>query len=299
MADKTQKLIKAMKEATPKVTPIATDMVLPNHSGIASHPEAEKVFIKSEQGDQGGKIDSEYTSGSGVRFNFGTKTDLDLWMEIGAYLGTNNIDTKNRNFKIFSTAQADIFEVNATTGTATFNFAPTITPFSSAGFIKNDTSGVLSGGNAIDISADTNLTVTSPITLTGDDIGLDKTATYDWSGVHEFQTNTKLQFRDTEIFIHSNTDGEMTIEADVLVTIGAAGDIELGDGTLRDLKPNTDGKMNLGNSSKHFASLFLHSFTDATRGAAGNAGRVIFNTNDGNLNIDNGTNWILPNGTVT
>lgn len=38
---------------------------------------------------------------------------------------------------------------------------------------------------------------------------------------------------------------------------------------------------------------------DATRGAAGTAGRVIFNTDDGNLNIDNGTNWILPDGTTT
>lgn len=40
-------------------------------------------------------------------------------------------------------------------------------------------------------------------------------------------------------------------------------------------------------------------FTDATRGAAGAAGRVIFNTDDANLNIDDGTNWILPDGTVT
>jgi hypothetical protein len=40
-------------------------------------------------------------------------------------------------------------------------------------------------------------------------------------------------------------------------------------------------------------------FTDATRPTAGVAGRVIYNSTDGNLNIDNGTNWILPNGTVT
>lgn len=39
--------------------------------------------------------------------------------------------------------------------------------------------------------------------------------------------------------------------------------------------------------------------SDATRGAAGTAGRIIFNTTDGNLNIDNGTNWILPDGTTT
>jgi len=40
-------------------------------------------------------------------------------------------------------------------------------------------------------------------------------------------------------------------------------------------------------------------YTDAQRPAAGTAGRVIFNTDDGNLNIDDGTNWILPDGTTT
>jgi len=40
-------------------------------------------------------------------------------------------------------------------------------------------------------------------------------------------------------------------------------------------------------------------FADGNRPAAGTAGRVIFNTTDGNLNIDDGTNWILPDGTTT
>jgi hypothetical protein len=39
--------------------------------------------------------------------------------------------------------------------------------------------------------------------------------------------------------------------------------------------------------------------TDSTRGDAGQAGRVIFNSDDGNLNIDTGTDWILPDGTIT
>lgn len=39
--------------------------------------------------------------------------------------------------------------------------------------------------------------------------------------------------------------------------------------------------------------------TDATRGNAGNAGRVVFNSDDGNLNIDDGSQWILPDGTPT
>lgn len=40
-------------------------------------------------------------------------------------------------------------------------------------------------------------------------------------------------------------------------------------------------------------------FTDATRPAAGVAGRVIFNSDDGQLNVDDGTNWTLPDGTTT
>lgn len=43
----------------------------------------------------------------------------------------------------------------------------------------------------------------------------------------------------------------------------------------------------------------LYVTDDAGRPAAGTAGRVFFNTTDGNLNIDDGTNWILPDGTTT
>jgi hypothetical protein len=45
--------------------------------------------------------------------------------------------------------------------------------------------------------------------------------------------------------------------------------------------------------------LLLNVYTDATRPAAGTAGRVIFNSDDGQLNIDDGTNWTLPDGTTT
>ena len=45
--------------------------------------------------------------------------------------------------------------------------------------------------------------------------------------------------------------------------------------------------------------LQLDVLTDSTRGSAGTAGRVFYNSDDGNLNIDNGTNFILPDGTTT
>ena len=39
--------------------------------------------------------------------------------------------------------------------------------------------------------------------------------------------------------------------------------------------------------------------TDDTRGDPGSPGRLIFNTDDSNLNVDTGTNWILPDGSTT
>lgn len=45
--------------------------------------------------------------------------------------------------------------------------------------------------------------------------------------------------------------------------------------------------------------IVFKSYTNATRPAAATAGRTIFNTDDGNLNIDTGSGWILPDGTAT
>lgn len=39
MADKTDRLLRSMRQQNHKVTPIATDMIIPNHSGVKNHPE--------------------------------------------------------------------------------------------------------------------------------------------------------------------------------------------------------------------------------------------------------------------
>jgi len=118
------------------------------------------------------------------------------------------------------------------------------------------TLGVLGVNVQSDPDDDTINTVTAPITLTGVDLGLDLTTTYDWSGVHEFQTNVKLQFRDTGIFIHSNSDGELTVEADTKLILGKEGDIVLGGSNEFTMRPQTDVKMNLGDSTHTFAKIF-------------------------------------------
>ncbi len=43
----------------------------------------------------------------------------------------------------------------------------------------------------------------------------------------------------------------------------------------------------------------LWTYSDATRPAPVNPGMLIFNTDDGQLNIATGTDWTLPDGTVT
>ena len=45
-------------------------------------------------------------------------------------------------------------------------------------------------------------------------------------------------------------------------------------------------------------NLVLHVYTDATRPAARTEGRMIYNSDTGQLNIDTGSDWTLPDGTV-
>lgn len=44
MVTKTTQLLKSMKQTIPKVTPIATNMVLPNLSGVTHHQEFQNFF---------------------------------------------------------------------------------------------------------------------------------------------------------------------------------------------------------------------------------------------------------------
>lgn len=99
-------------------------------------------------------------------------------------------------------------------------------------------------------------------------------------GVSYFYTSTGLQDAATTTHITPGTDdGSVYIEKFLEVdnTIFADGDV-----TMAATKMLTIGV-----------------YADGSRPAAGTAGRVIFNTTDANLNIDDGTNWILPDGTTT
>jgi len=74
----------------------------------------------------------------------------------------------------------------------------------------------------------------------------------------------------------------------------ASNSIQIGSGTN-----SAASTMSIGDRDYIGNAVRFNAYTDATRGSAGTAGRVIFNSDDGNLNIDDGTNWILPDGTTT
>ena len=68
---------------------------------------------------------------------------------------------------------------------------------------------------------------------------------------------------------------------------------------LADLCRN-GGSMRVGQVANAGSFLRLPRNNDANRpSAAVGAGCVFFNTDDGNLNISDGTNWLLPDGTTT
>lgn len=81
--------------------------------------------------------------------------------------------------------------------------------------------------------------------------------------------------------------GAASSSPDTGLSRASAGIVRVGDGGA-----NANGSMQM-------TEMRLVPLTDATRGSAGTAGRVIYNSDDDNLNIDDGTDWILPDGAVT
>ena len=79
------------------------------------------------------------------------------------------------------------------------------------------------------------------------------------------------------------------------------GDLNIGVDSGKDIVIDADTITLSGAVSNKITNTPLEHYnrTDANRGAAGTPGRTIFNTDDGQLNIDNGSAWTLPDGTTT
>ena len=132
------------------------------------------------------------------------------------------IDTTDVQFYNLGTSDIVLtFNTTSNDGVLTWNTANDRFVFSdsvalaletTAGFVKNNTSGVLSGGNSIDISSDTNLAVSSPIVLTGDTLSWDFSTANTWTNNQTISSTNKLYFRDTSSAIYSSAIGTMKFE---------------------------------------------------------------------------------------
>jgi hypothetical protein len=104
------------------------------------------------------------------------------------------------------------------------------------------------------------------------------TSGFTWDGTHfTLATNQEARFRASTNRVYSNATGEITIEASTLTNVGVAGDIQLGDGTLRTLLPQTTEKISLGSSANRFFNAFF----------------------GGDIDLDDGSNLVLDTGTGT
>lgn len=111
----------------------------------------------------------------------------------------------------------EIIGVGATSGELTLAFPATITDYTltlpsatANGFIKN-TGGTLSFAT-VDVSADTNLAVSSPITLTGDTVGFDFSTTNTWTGSNTFNLAVKIQADAAQIIFDSDSAITTTLQ---------------------------------------------------------------------------------------
>lgn len=95
-------------------------------------------------------------------------------------------------------------------GTAYFDSSVYLNSLTGAGILKIDanelvgvasSSDLLTAIGTIDVSANTNLAVTSPITLTGDTVGFDATANFTWTGTHSFNNTAGIALNSTSPII--------------------------------------------------------------------------------------------------
>lgn len=98
---------------------------------------------------------------------------------------------------------------------------------------------------------------------------------FTWNGTAlTIGTSTKLQFRDTGIYIQSDVDGDLKISADGdvnitggasgQVNVGAAGDIDIFDSVAFRFGPKFTGKAHLGSDSLKWGTGFFNGLLDCS-----------------------------------
>lgn len=171
-------------KARPEIKqPIATGMFLPNHAGIARHPEAKKTF-----GHWTRTGTNLHPTNSGDYVGIGTNSpiaSLHIYNATGGAGPLIQTGQANGDAKFVFQNPSNIWQFGLFNNQFRIVYGATtalyldssrkiyIPVLSSAGFVKNTASGELTGGNTIDISSDTNLSAGTNITLSGDTLNVD------------------------------------------------------------------------------------------------------------------------------
>jgi hypothetical protein len=110
------------KSFAPSV-PIGSGLHLPNYSGVKDYIGRDIKYIPKitihDPAEGTSQVKTSF-NGSSIYFDFGTITEQDQYMRMGAYSSKNWIDSKGRNFVFTMDTPGDIFEIDATTGDVDF-----------------------------------------------------------------------------------------------------------------------------------------------------------------------------------
>ena len=159
---------------------------------FTSTPDQNATWTTTSETAEGRIVLFHVDNTAGVGITFGTGFDVDpilitdtgiqlrlvyydgtTWREIatggGGIPGGSDTQVQYNKANIFAGDKGFIYDEG--TGKITITNID-ITSMSTAGIVKNDKSGNLSGGNSVDISSDTNLAVSDPVSFTGDTVGL-------------------------------------------------------------------------------------------------------------------------------
>lgn len=97
---------------------------------------------------------------------------------------------------------------------------------------------------------------------------------------------------------YSSNANDYAIAVDINNNLSITGTV-IRDNVIESAAWNTQEILDNGIGTKIYKIGHVLVTDDTNRDSAGSVGKIIFNTDDGQLNIDDGTNWTLPDGTIT
>ncbi len=141
------------------------------------------------------------------------------------------------------------------------------------------------------------LATNSGLTLGASGVGIQPNQTnsgltIDGNGIRIGLSDTSLVLAGATIGVKLATDPGLEVSTGLRVKVKSSGGITRDSDGLSVLV--TDFSFVDANSD-----IVFKSYNDAGRPTAGTAGRTIWNTDDAQLNIDDGAQWTLPDGTAT